>query len=206
MGLGAQDLRTSAQLLQTPKTTFHPLFVTVAPLLILHWVCWPQQNMTDHLLPKWQAVQPVVTTADQYGSMEKVRGLFPPCCLVFSRHPPLPTHLPDLIAYTWSTSLCVCVCVLKRGHHKVVTTPHQEASIFLQSWPASQLISNILTHTHTHNRFLLHISQLYPRYWSLKMKLCNFSSRYLSEVWSYCGQSAVFVGCLGPEFSLACAG
>lgn len=143
-----------------------------------HCVCWRQQNMLDHLLSKWQACgQPVVTTRTIWMHWKKVRGLFSPtCCLVFSRYPPLPTHLPDLIAYTWSTSLCVCVCVLKRGHHKVVTTPHQEASIFLQSWPASQLISYILTDAHTHKCFLLHVSQLYQCYWSFKIKLCVSSS------------------------------
>lgn len=117
-----------------------------------HCVCWPQQNMLDHLLSKWQACgQPVVTTRTIWMHWKKVRGLFSPtCCLVFSRYPPLPTHLPDLIAYTWSTSLCVCVCVLKRGHHKwwplLTRRPPSScrADLLLNS-----LVTSSQTHTHT---------------------------------------------------------
>lgn len=115
---------------------------------------------------------------------EKSKPPLPPQhCLVFSRHPPLPTHLPDLIVFTWSTSLYVCVCVPKRGHHKVATTPHQEASIVLRGWPASQLISNV--HTNARIRSLtaeLTFRSVNVKWWPW---FC-WSRGYLSGVGSYC--------------------
>lgn len=152
-----------------PVQTLQPVsFVTVALVFIHHCVCWPQQNMSDRLFPKWQAyAQLMVHTAEKYGSMEKSNRAFPPLTTLECTHSIFPhTSLTPL--HTLGQLPCVCVCVLKRDHHKMVTTPHQEASIFLQSWPVSQLIINNLMHAHT-ICFLLHILKMYQHYGYIKL-------------------------------------
>lgn len=54
--------------------------------------------------------------------------------LALCSHAILPfPHISLTSLHTLDQLPYVCVCVLERGHHKVMTLPHQEASIYLQT-------------------------------------------------------------------------
>lgn len=68
--------------------------------------------MSDHLLPKWQAcVQPVVTTAQQYGSMKKSKRASSPLIALCSHAILVFPHTSLTSLHTLDQLLCVCVFV-----------------------------------------------------------------------------------------------
>lgn len=132
-------LQDSAHRFQIPSLIYQCLLIVLSSLFIHYCLLTTAKRARPPvalILGMCPACGHCYTTIWLFGEKKSKRSSSPLIALCSHAILPFPhTSLTSL--HTLDQLLNVCVCVLERGHHKVVTLPHQEASIYLQTWPAS---------------------------------------------------------------------